>query len=363
MTSDPLVSVVMSVYNGERFLRPAVESILLQSFRDFEFIIINDGSTDGSASLLEALRDSDSRVRVYHQENQGLINSLKRGCELPRGKYIARMDADDIAIQDRVAWQVEFMEKHVKVGVVGGHLHTVDATGRTLRTVRHPVEDSALRQALLRGIVAICHPTVLMRKEAFSSSAGFRAALQDAEDYDLWLRISDRYLLANLDRVVLKYRIHNNQVSLRNRRQQTMSILAAHAAALARRAGKPDPLSSVDSITSDVLARLGVSRRTEQTTLARHYLGWIRNMCLVGEYESAMATASEMFRSSGWESADRWVIADTQLAVARIYWKQRKRRQSFITAGRAIMTNPVMIARPLKPLLGWFGFSKPPIDF
>ena len=130
--SSPIVSVVMSVLNGERFLREAVESILDQSLREFEFIIINDGSTDFSGSILDSYQHKDPRLRVVHQENMGLVESLNRGCGLARGKYIARMDADDIAIQDRLRWQADFMETHPEVGVVGGAVEVIDTTGRSL---------------------------------------------------------------------------------------------------------------------------------------------------------------------------------------------------------------------------------------
>ena len=114
---SPIVSVVMSVYNGERFLREAVGSILDQSFRKFEFIVINDGSTDFTGAMLDSYQEQDLRMHVYHQENRGLVESLNRGCALAQGKYIARMDADDISVINRLMWQVEFMEKHPEVTV------------------------------------------------------------------------------------------------------------------------------------------------------------------------------------------------------------------------------------------------------
>jgi hypothetical protein len=129
--TNPTVSVVMSVFNGEPYLHEALESILNQTFRDFEFIIINDGSTDGSATVLESYRKSDSRLRVYHQENRGVGESLNRGCGLAQGKYIARMDADDIATSGRLMRQVEFMEGHPEVDVVGGAVEFIDATGKS----------------------------------------------------------------------------------------------------------------------------------------------------------------------------------------------------------------------------------------
>src|SRR5262245_27130869 len=161
--TTPIVSVVMSVLNGEPFLREAVESILGQTFGDFEFIVIDDGSTDASADILDSYQRNDARVRVYHQENKGLVESLNRGCGLARGKYIARMDADDIATKERLMWQVEFVEKHPEVGVVGGAIEVINASGKSSVTHRYPLKNSDIYQALLRGDCPLVHPTVVMR--------------------------------------------------------------------------------------------------------------------------------------------------------------------------------------------------------
>src|SRR5277367_1658072 len=113
--ATPIVSVVMSVFNGERFLREAVESILQQSLREFEFIIVDDGSTDQSASILDSYQTDDARVKVYRKGHSGLIESLNKGCWLAQSKYIARMDADDIASKDRLETQVAFMDGHPEI--------------------------------------------------------------------------------------------------------------------------------------------------------------------------------------------------------------------------------------------------------
>ena len=125
MQDLPLVSVLMSAYNGERFLRGAVESILRQSLRDLELIVINDGSTDATGEILDKCQEGDPRVRVFHQANVGLIESLNRGAGFARGEYIARMDADDIAHRDRLALQMSVLAKHQELGVVGGAIEVI----------------------------------------------------------------------------------------------------------------------------------------------------------------------------------------------------------------------------------------------
>src|ERR1700719_2523166 len=196
----------MRALNGDAFLAEAVESILAQTVTDFEFIIIDDGSTDKTPEILSMYADRDARVRVFQQENRGRAESLNRGIELSRSRYIARMDADDIALPDRLNEQVNFLAHHPEVGLLGGAFELITGSGR-LRTVRPPLDDQHIRTLMLR-FNPMCHPTVMMRKDLVLASGGYRKALLDADDYDLWLRIGERSRLANLDKVVLQYRLH-----------------------------------------------------------------------------------------------------------------------------------------------------------
>jgi glycosyltransferase involved in cell wall biosynthesis len=354
-----LVSVVMSVFNGERFLREAVSSILEQSLQQFEFIIIDDGSTDCSAQILDSFQNSDPRVAVYHQENRGLIASLNRGCALARGKYIARMDADDIAVRDRLQLQVDFMDKHREVGVLGGAIEWIDTAGKSLLKCQHPIKDRDIKQALNRGDCPFSHPTVLMQKEVLDSVTGYRMAMVHAEDYDLWLRIADRFQLANLDTVVLKYRVHPNQVSVRRCRQQAISNLAARIAASERRNGNPDPFDSAEDITSKVLIRFGVSEAKQQTAVVRGCISCISSMCEAGEYEIALNEISEVLRSSDLKLVDSPEMADLRLLAARLYWHQSKFAKSILCAGHAVIARPKILGRPLKSLMRRFGLAEP----
>jgi Glycosyl transferase family 2 len=347
--SAPLISVVMSVYNGDRYLAEAVESILNQSFGDFEFIVIDDGSTDRSAFLLAEYRRSDPRVQVHHQANRGLVESLNRGCGLARGKYIARMDADDIAVSDRFMRQVDFMERHPEVGVVGGAVEFINGDGRSLGISALPTEDRKIKAGLLHNCV-IVHPTVLMRREAVLSLGAYRKIVVDAEDYDLWLRVAEKFQLANLEQVVLKRRYHSSQVSVMKRRQQVLSVLAAHAAAATRREGKPDPLQSLEQITPLTLTALGVSEIKQHAAVAREYLGRIQNLASAGEESAALELFSEVMTSSDYKAAENWVIADLQLFAARLYWRDARLASSFLAAGRAILRRPVLLGRPIKQL-------------
>lgn len=346
------VSVIMSVHNGERFLAEAVESVLAQTFPDFEFIVIDDGSTDGTTTLLGECQKRDARVRVYHQDNKGLIESLNRGCSLARGRYIARMDADDVAVKDRLMWQIEFMERHPEVGVVGGAVQFINALGEPGNRCLLPTSNREIQSALLSNCVLV-HPTVLMRKDAFVSVGGYRKIMVDAEDYDLWLRIADHFQLANLPAVVLKYRHHPDQVSVRKRNQQALSCLVAQAATLVRRTGKPDPLDSLKQITPAVLARLGVSEAMQQANRCRHYLGRIRSMYDAGEYASALSLVTEILRSPDLKEAEKWVVADLYLFAARLHGRQSKPWKTICAAAYAVITRPTILVRPSKLSLRW----------
>src|SRR5258708_3751905 len=130
MPCSPAVSVVMPAYNSEPHIAEAIESILAQTFTDFEFIIINDGSTDGTRSILHAFAAGDSRISIYEHANSGLVVSLNRGCQMARGKYIARMDADDVSLPTRLAKQFNYLERNSEVGIIGTWIQDMGPDGK-----------------------------------------------------------------------------------------------------------------------------------------------------------------------------------------------------------------------------------------
>ena len=344
------MSVVMVICDVERFLSDAIESILAQTFTDFEFIIVDFGSTDKSKAIALSYAAKDPRIRVHEIPNCGLAEARNAGCYLGQGRYIAIMDADDVSLPERLAWQIDFMETHPEVAVIGGATEWIDANGKSLRIERFPTGDYEIRAALPVTCV-FCQPTVLVRREAFVSVGGYRPAFALAEDYDLWLRMAEHFQCANLSQVVLKYRSHPHQVQLRRVRQQSLFSLAARASASLRRNGDPDPLNSVEKITPALLATLGVSEAAQQISADQDF---IRSMYLAGEYSNALKAADKALRSSDWEYAERWRIADTRLMLARLHWKQKEFAISFVIAGQALITWPALLGRPLKPLLRRF---------
>jgi len=201
----PRLSVVLPVYNGEEYLTEAVESVLYQSFGDFEFIIINDGSTDASEKIIR--RYSDSRIHYYQQDNQGLASTLNRGIALARGEYLARQDQDDICFPERFEKQVKFLDEKPDVGMVGTAAEIWAGHIKTDRVLRHPAEDSLIRFGLFFHNHFV-HSSVMIRKAVLDDVGGYAEDLgrQPPEDYELWSRVMKSYKLGNLTDTLMVYR-------------------------------------------------------------------------------------------------------------------------------------------------------------
>lgn len=242
--NTPTVSVVMTVFNGERFLREAVESILDQSFRDFEFIIIDDGSTDSSASILESYCDQDARVRVCHQENRGIVESLNRGCGLARGKYIARMDADDVSTPTRLERQLAFLDENPLVGLVGcGIYDNIDASGAVLHTSYLPQDNETIQRTLLERWCFL-HPSIMFRGVLHELVGGYRKEFESAEDHDFILRILEHCQAHNLHERLISYRLNPRSLSVACHQYQNELGDAAMRLAHRRRNGRPEDLEA-----------------------------------------------------------------------------------------------------------------------
>ncbi len=276
LIASPVVSVLLPVYNGAAHLRNSVRSILRQTYHNFELIVIDDGSNDGSSSVLDEF--DDSRLRFYAQRNRGLSYTLNRALRVSRGRYLARQDQDDIAFANRLEAQVAFLNRHPRVAVLGGAMVVIDKSGTpTGSLMRFPESNEAIQKVILSRS-CIAHPTVVMRKDAVEAVGGYRKSVVDAEDYDLWLRLSERYELANLAKPVIYYRIHTSQMSLGHIEQQVLSTLAARVAAKMRRSGAPDPLDDIQVIDSALLTRLGVSADAVSRALLTNYNWWAAHM-------------------------------------------------------------------------------------
>jgi len=348
-TAGPLVSVAMVVRNVERFLAESIESILAQTYRKFEFVIVDFGSTDNSQAIVAKYAEKDERVRLYQVLPCGLAEARNAAVAFAKGKYTAIMDADDVSLPERLSLQVQFMEAHPEVEVLGGAVEWIDANGTSIIVRENPAANRQI-QAMLRECCPLWQPSVMVRRDAFLAAGGYRGAFAPAEDYDLWLRMAEHCEIANLRDVILRYRIHPSQVSMRKQSQQTLGILAARISAEARRSGKNDPLDGVEVITPELLSGLGVSLRTFQAELMMNRRQWIRHMSMAGEVAVALDAALAIAHSD-LSGVERWQRADLQLTIASLYWLQKKYARSLISGCRALVTRPIVAGRPLRPLL------------
>ena len=207
------VSVVMPVYNAGRYLRPAVESVLAQSFEDLELIAVDDGSKDQSLAVLREFEAKDRRVRLISRANTGIVGALNDGLAAAKGELVARMDSDDLSTPDRFEKQVGFLRGHPDHVLVGSQVMLMDSDGASLCPKRDTeYTHEAIDAAHLGGRWPLVHPTVMMRRDAVEKVGAYRAKYQWLEDLDLFLRLAEVGKLASLKDVLLHYRLHTGSV-------------------------------------------------------------------------------------------------------------------------------------------------------
>ena len=225
--SVPKISVLLPVYNAERYVGEAVDSILKQTFSDFEFIIINDGSTDQSLQILQDYARQDARIRLISRENRGLVSTLNEGLAMAEAPFIARMDADDVALPERFEKQHAHLMDNAACLAVGGRTLVIDPEGDPLCIWnKFSAHDEVLNEHLntINGS-AVCHPAVMFRADTVKALGNYRADYYPAEDLDLFLRISGLGRVENLTDVILKYRIHDKSICYTEYEKQKQMVL------------------------------------------------------------------------------------------------------------------------------------------
>ncbi len=208
----PLVSIVLPVYNGEKYLAESLDSVLAQTYQNWELLIINDGSTDGTENLI--LKYPDKRIKyLANDSNKGIIFSLNRGLQESNGEYIARLDADDIALPKRFEKQVEFLSENSDYALCGSYFQTIDSNGKLLKDVRFPANNRDAQSFLLLHN-CFCHSAIMMRS-VIAKELKYDEKFQVCEDYDLWYRISRTGKIVNLPVFMTLYRVHDNNMTTR----------------------------------------------------------------------------------------------------------------------------------------------------
>jgi glycosyltransferase involved in cell wall biosynthesis len=243
------VSIVMPVYNGMPYLREAVQSLLDQSFTNWQCVVVNDGSTDGTRDFLASIRDG--RFQVLGQENAGISAAVNHGLAHCEGRYVARMDADDVALATRLAEQVAFLDAHPEVALLGAQVAPLGACGAG-SSLRLPTAHEQIMSALMAGRHAMAHSSIMIRADVLRAASGYWA-LPYGEEYDLMLRIGEVANLANLDRVLLHYRVH--QASMNGSGMRRMRASVAYACELARRRQNGIAAISFDEFQAERNAR------------------------------------------------------------------------------------------------------------
>lgn len=208
----PEISVIMGVYNGERYVGEAIESILSQSYDDFEFIIVDDCSTDRTNEIIKSY--NDPRIKIIRLErNHGLAYALNIAAKESKGKYIARMDSDDISLNERFERQILFFSKNQDVSVLGTSYYEIDSSGEIIGEKKFPSDDKDIKSVMIK-INPFFHASIMMKKESLEESGFYNGSLRMLEDYDLWIRMSKKCKLANMDESLIKRRYHEGNVCL-----------------------------------------------------------------------------------------------------------------------------------------------------
>lgn len=269
-TAPPL-SVAMSVYNGERFLAEAIDSVLGQTFGDFELLVLDDGSTDGTAAILHDYTQRDSRVRPIIRENRGLVASLNQLLAEARAPIVARMDADDICRPDRFAAQIAFLAANPDHGVVGCWSEDMDEHGAPYfnDAAEHPITDAEFQHNVRTSGPLLCHPSVMYRRDLVLAAGGYHAAFRHCEDFDLWLRLASATRIANIPQRMIRYRHYLGQVSKRHATEQQIGAAVAYEAWRRRDGGLPDPTDQLDQLPpldqlDNLFGETGVARRVRE---------------------------------------------------------------------------------------------------
>lgn len=332
MNAEARVSVLIPVFNGERYLAEALDSVLTQTIRDIEVVVVDDGSTDTTPRILAGYASSDDRVVVHRQANRGHGEALNAGLGLCRAPLVARLDADDVAEPHRLASQARFLDRNPTVAVVGGGLRFIDDAGHPFAEAHYPLTNLEIRAAFEKMQTGIAHPAAMIRRGPLGQVQGYRGQFGASEDIDLWLRLMERFDLANLPDVVTRYRVHKEQATVRRLEHQSLCCVAAHLAARARRGGRPDPFEGLPAIDLDAVLERGGTIE-EVTSYFVHVATWLaRTTGRAGYHDTAatlFAAAFDKARSAGgspglvaevWRSRHQRYREQGQWVRARLAW-------------------------------------------
>lgn len=288
----------MPVRNAEPFLRASIDSVLRQTLDDFEIIAIDNDSSDSSGGVLQDYARRDPRIRLFHHMQPGIVGALAVGLAEARAPLVARMDADDIAHPERLARQVAGLDGDPELAALGSAASLVDETGQERGLVCPPVGHEEIIAALPERNCMI-HPTVMFRLAAVEAVGAYRAAYLGCEDYDLWLRLSERFRIGNLADVLLSYRVHANQATNASLERRILAEIASLVGAQRRKAGGADLGNPALGFDAALLKQLGVEPRGLSKMLAVRAVAAARGALGTGQLDVAQAALDLADRQTG----------------------------------------------------------------
>lgn len=287
----------MSVYNAERIIRAAVDSILHQTFSDFEFIVVNDGSIDATKEILSNY--SDARLVVIDQENRGLTKSLIYAASIAKGKYLARQDADDTSQLDRLDKQFHYMEKNPDIALLGTGSQQVDSENTSLGKISFPASCDEIRKGLSDRNQFV-HGSVMMRKSAYEAVGGYREAFKYSQDYDLFLRIAEKFQVENLPELLYRSGHNLNMVSLTHREDQIYFSKCAKILSLQRQTEEVDQLDRYGTLPD-------IPRDKNEDYTIIYYRHLISSFLRQGDVEKVREHAMALLKNKP-EDLHTWLI-------------------------------------------------------
>ena len=294
----PKISVIMAVYNSGKYLDESVTSILNQTFKDFEFIIVNDGSTDGSLEIVHRYQKKDKRIIfVNNKKNIGPAGSRNIGIKMAKGKYIAILDADDIALENRLRIQYKYLERNENIFLVGGGAIKIDEKGRETMLYKPIIQEGKLKKTLAQITCCIHNPTIMFRNE---KKWFYREKFRYAHDYDLFLNLlSKEKKMVNLPDFLIKYREHSQSITLSKKAKQMLFVKKAKGFYLQRvKYGKDE----YDEFDSDEILGLDTNKSTDKLVLKAEIEGNFK----LNRFKKARKILKKYFKYHGFSS--RFII-------------------------------------------------------
>jgi hypothetical protein len=344
----PLLSVVVPIYNAERFLFQTIKSITNQTFKDFELLLIDDGSTDQSHEIIRDFASRDNRIRAFHKQNGGIVSSCNFGTEHALGKYIAHVDHDDI-VSDRFSEQIEFLEARPDYVLLGTAYRIINEEYAICdHNKQHYTEDRELRERLPYEC-PFTHSSIAMRRDACLAVGGYRRAFETAEDYDLWLRLSRVGKIANLPQVGVLWRRHSRQASLKYLEQQMRADLAVKFLVRCFNLGKPDPFANMTlPLRRDDLVAAGIA----PCEIDRHTLDgfelWAREFWQNGETDAALSVYERLWMYAQKSGLNKDEIARYGILLATRKLQRKQWGGAIKAAGGTLSVAPFYPLRWMK---------------